>query len=123
MSWYCCPNTVKPLIIKCQRESYKFTFNWFYTNGINKNRHTTEIAYEKTKTIFTKQNDVSYNESSMGEEGKSEDDQESIHNDETGRDDDGDEEEDNGNHGNYNNDYKVPRLQQVQQQCNYKEEG
>lgn len=35
MSWYCCPNIVKPLIIKCQRESYKFKFNWFYTNGIN----------------------------------------------------------------------------------------
>lgn len=110
---------VKPLIIKCQKELYKFKFNCFYTNGIN-NCHTTEIRYEKTKTIFTKQNDdVTY----MGEEGKSEDDQESIHNDETGRDDDGDEEEDNGNHGNYNNDYKVPRLKQVQQQCNYKEEG
>ena len=35
MSWYCCPNIVKPLIIKCQRESYKFTFKGFYTNGIN----------------------------------------------------------------------------------------
>ena len=114
---------VKPLIIKCQKELYKFKFNCFYTNGIN-NCHTTEIRYEKTKTIFTKQNDdVTYNESSMGEEGKSEDDQESIHNDENGRDDDGDEEEDNGNHGNYNNDYKVPRLKQVQQQCNYKDEG
>ena len=49
MSWYCCPNIVKPLIIKCQRESYKFK--------------------------FTKYNDdVTYNESSMGAEGKSEDD-------------------------------------------------
>ena len=65
---------VKPLIIKCQRESYKFKFNWFYTNGIN-NCHTTEIRYEKTKTIFTKYNDdVTDNESSMGEGGKSDDD-------------------------------------------------
>ena len=115
MNWQCRPNMVKPLIIKCQRESYKFKFNWFYTNGINKNRHTTEIAYEKTKTIFTKQNDdVSYNESSMGEEGKSDDDQDSIHNDENGRDDNDEEKED---------DYKVPRLQLVQQQCNHREEG
>ena len=57
----------------------------------------------KTKTTFTKQNDdVTYNESSMGEEGKNEDDQQSIHNDESGRDDDDEEEED---------DYRVPRLQ------------
>ena len=115
MSWYCCPNIVKPLIIKCQKELYKFKFNCFYTNDIN-NCHTTEIRYEKTKTIFTKQNDdVTYNESSMGEEGKSEDDQESIHNDENGRDDDDEEEEED--------DYKVPRLQLVQQQCNHREEG
>ena len=78
--------------------------------------HSTEIRYEKAKTIFTKQNDnVTYNESNMDEEGKSEDDQEGIHNDENGRDDD---EDDDGNHGNYNNDYNTPRLQQVQQQCN-----
>ena len=51
----------------------------------------------------------------MGEEGKSEDDQEGIHNDENGRDNDDDEEEED--------DYKVPRLQLVQQQCNYREEG
>ena len=57
-----------------------------------------------------------YKESSVGDKGKSEDDQEGIHNDEDGRDDDDDDGD--GNHGNYNNDYKVPRLQQVQQQCN-----
>ena len=103
MSWQCRPNMVKPLIIKCQKESYKFKLNCFYTNDIN-NCHTTEIRYEKTKTIFTKQNDdVTYNESSMGAEGKSEDDQESIHNDENGRDDDDEEEEED--------DFTVPRLQ------------
>ena len=47
-----------------------------------------------------------------------EDDQEGIHHDENGRDDDDEEEEEeDGNHGNYNSDYKVPRLQQVQQRC------
>ena len=35
MSWYCCPNIVTPLVIKCQRELYKFMLNCFYTNGIN----------------------------------------------------------------------------------------
>ena len=110
MSWQCRPNIVKPLIIKCQRESYKFKFNWFYTNGIN-NCHTTEIRYEKAKaTLYlTKQNDnITYNESSMGNEGKSDDDY---------------DDDDDGNHGNYNDNYKVSRLQQVQQQCNYREEG
>ena len=40
----------------------------------------------------------------MGEEGKSDDDQDSIHNDENGRDDEEEEEEEE-------DDYKVPRLQ------------
>ena len=39
---------VKPLIIKCQRESYKFKFNWFYTNGIN-NCHTMRLGMRRQK--------------------------------------------------------------------------
>ena len=65
---------VKPLIIKCQRESYKFKLNCFYTNGVNNSVILLRLGMRRQKLPLQNRMIMLLTMKAAWVEGKSEDD-------------------------------------------------